>query len=94
MDRMVILAALALVLASTFALAQPLPLPRPGRLVPTRLHHVRLVLHAVTGRAGSDREAAGRVVPVWLDIIGLVLPAQRIEPVTWGAAGGALALAN
>jgi len=58
-DPMKIALSLMLVLATTTALTEPLPVPkaRAGRLVPARLYRERLILHAVAGRCGRHRQA-------------------------------------
>jgi hypothetical protein len=49
----------------------------PGRLLPLRLHDIRQLLHAVARRAERRPQAAKRELSFRVDIIGLVLPAQR-----------------
>jgi hypothetical protein len=52
----------------------------PGRELPVRLHFDRVLLHAVLRHAGRDRRAAERHLPLWMDLVGLVLLARRRPP--------------
>jgi hypothetical protein len=53
---------------------------RPGRLVPARLPRVGLVLRPEPRRAGRDRQAEQRQLPMGLDLVRIVLSAQRQRP--------------
>jgi hypothetical protein len=48
-----------------------------GRKLPARLHIVGIVLHAIARRAGRHRQAGERYLSVGLDLVRLILPAQR-----------------
>jgi hypothetical protein len=79
--------AIALALSADTALAQVLPVPKPGApggsrwIMPARIRIERSVLRAIGARAGCGSETAGRHMPVGLDIERQLLLAQRPHPI-------------